>query len=149
MIFLNKKGVSPLIATMLLIAFAIALGAVVINLGSPNVHPPDTNSLICDDIILELIGHICYNPDLKQIEVPLDNKADSIKIPKLEIGIQSDNYHPKVYDIPLIVDRKVRITIPYNRLESNAVKEITITPLLDEENLCNKNKIVSVDVIDC
>ena len=32
-IFLQKKGVSPLIATVLLISFAVALGAVVMNWG--------------------------------------------------------------------------------------------------------------------
>ena len=36
--FASKKGLSPLIATILLIAFAVALGAVVMNLG-PTIGP--------------------------------------------------------------------------------------------------------------
>ncbi len=38
MMKLNKKGVSPLIATVLLIAFAVALGAVVMNWGRAYVE---------------------------------------------------------------------------------------------------------------
>ena len=41
-VFLLKKGVSPLIATVLLISFAVALGAVVMNWGrNINIAKPD------------------------------------------------------------------------------------------------------------
>ena len=53
--FKNKKAVSPLIATILLIAFAVALGAVVMSWGI-NVKPLMENPSIekCGDVSLEV-----------------------------------------------------------------------------------------------
>src|SRR3989338_9325373 len=62
MAFSSKKGVSPIIATILLIAFAVALGTVIINwglsLGSSSDDP-------CAKVALELKkmvdnGEVCY-----------------------------------------------------------------------------------------
>src|SRR3989344_5283518 len=62
MAFSSKKGVSPLIATILLIAFAVALGTVIMNwglsLGSSSDDP-------CAKVALELKkmvdnGEVCY-----------------------------------------------------------------------------------------
>ena len=86
-IFQNKKGVSPLIATVLLIAFAVALGAVVMNWGrgyvedtADSAKEKSDKELICssevDLAIVEIDGvsQICYNSTSDLVEFILENK---------------------------------------------------------------------------
>jgi flagellin-like protein len=61
----NRKGMSPLIATVLLIAFAVALGAMIINIGSNlPVAGPD-----CSQIILDMSPGLCYKENAIMVGV--------------------------------------------------------------------------------
>lgn len=66
-LFRSKRGLSPLIATILLIAFAVSLGAVVMNWGRGYVEEQQTDSACLGDIKLamhEISGEnqVCYKP---------------------------------------------------------------------------------------
>jgi len=78
----SKKGVSPLIATVLLIAFAVALGAVVMNWGRTYVEDTakfareksDIEIKCSSDVKLEFlkikdVKHICYYYDASNLKV--------------------------------------------------------------------------------
>lgn len=61
--FFNKRGVSPLIATILLISFAVALGSVVLNWGrNLDISKPGDK---CASISIKLLTvdgfHVCYS----------------------------------------------------------------------------------------
>jgi flagellin-like protein len=84
----NKKGVSPLIATVLLIAFAVALGVVVMNWGKDYVETTAKDAgekadadLSCQmDIeigIKEIANRkkICYTNSTSILEVMIENKG--------------------------------------------------------------------------
>ena len=80
MFFANKKGVSPLIATILLILFAIALGSVIMNVGvklSPSV---------CDDVsitplIVEGIERVCVTNNTLSFAVTNDgSQIQGVKV---------------------------------------------------------------------
>jgi flagellin-like protein len=64
----EKKGMSPLIATMLLIAFAVALGAMIMNLPFFDTEKipsgPD-----CSRVNLELYPYLCYADNMIKISV--------------------------------------------------------------------------------
>jgi len=64
----EKKGMSPLIATMLLIAFAVALGAMIMNLPFFDTQKvpsgPD-----CSKVMLELYPYLCYADNMIKISV--------------------------------------------------------------------------------
>ena len=47
---MNKKGMSPLIATVVLIAFAVALGAVIMNISSSVVEQNTNMTYKCADL---------------------------------------------------------------------------------------------------
>jgi flagellin-like protein len=86
----NKRGISPLIATVLLIAFAVALGAVVMNWGKNYVQKTAvgaqqsgqakqkcTNTNL-DFIVVSGIPKICYSGNLtntQEIQFTLKNQA--------------------------------------------------------------------------
>ncbi|MCF7798808.1 hypothetical protein K9M74_02810 [Candidatus Woesearchaeota archaeon] len=60
MVFASKKGMSPLIATVLLIAFAVALGAMIMN-WSAGVAPEDElgKTALCESIALDSESGVC------------------------------------------------------------------------------------------
>lgn len=70
----EKKGMSPLIATMLLIAFAVALGAMIMNwsstLGEKGTGGPD-----CSNIMMEISPYLCYAENMIKISVKNTGKA--------------------------------------------------------------------------
>jgi flagellin-like protein len=70
----NKKGVSPLIATVLLIAFAVSLGAVVINLGVNLFGNP------CSGVKLEILSvdgnaRVCHIVASKTLSMTVVNSG--------------------------------------------------------------------------
>ena len=90
-IFFSKKGISPLIATVLLIAFAVALGAVVMNWGRSYVEDTAADaertsqtkvdcSLGVDLEIKEISGDpkICLDTDEEEVVVYLVNRGSKV-----------------------------------------------------------------------
>ena len=61
MLFSSKKAMSPLIATVLLIAFAVALGAMIMN-WSADVVVDDSVDLetACGSVLIQNAGNVCY-----------------------------------------------------------------------------------------
>ena len=87
--FKSKRGISPLIATVLLIAFAVALGAVVMNWGRSYVEETarqsgitsDTRVTCAQQVNLEVVQvgrvpRICYNSNERVIDVTMTNSGD-------------------------------------------------------------------------
>ncbi len=70
----EKKGMSPLIATVLLIAFAVALGAMIMNWGSSlgESTGPD-----CSNIIMQVNPYLCYAENM--IRMSIKNTGDPVK----------------------------------------------------------------------
>ena len=76
----NKRAVSPLIATILLIAFAVALGAVVMNIpqdSDDGQNLPTQKG--CDSVALSILKtgsneFLCYNIEQKQLLLTLINE---------------------------------------------------------------------------
>lgn len=69
-----KKGMSPLIATVLLIAFAVALGAMIMNWTSDFEPPPVGSDDPCYDVSIELnqvFGKeiFCYENDMIRFNI--------------------------------------------------------------------------------
>jgi flagellin-like protein len=70
----GKKGVSPLIATVLLIAFAVALGAVVMNWGKTQIQENINTGAECNDVQFSWFMRggkpvLCYSPVALEITV--------------------------------------------------------------------------------
>lgn len=107
---MNKKALSPLIATVLLIAFAVALGAVVMNLARPTGGgggPPTTiaKAVDCADVkfVVQKIGaspQICLSKTAANtLQFIVDNKG-GIKLKAIKITIVGANGDPINQDVP-------------------------------------------------
>ncbi len=68
---MNKRGLSPVLATILLIAFAVAIGAMIISFTSGVVKEAQT----CNDIPEDIINQdaFCRLQDKVVPRVPLEN----------------------------------------------------------------------------
>ncbi len=107
-IFKPKKGVSPLIATILLIAFAVALGSVVMNWGlNLNLGKPDD---ACSNVEIKIrdIGssEICFGGFGKNgyINFIIDNTG-SVDISGMAIWVSGDKT-TRVFDLDNISIKK-------------------------------------------
>ncbi|MEM4260044.1 MAG: archaellin/type IV pilin N-terminal domain-containing protein [Candidatus Woesearchaeota archaeon] len=98
----NKKGLSPLIATLLLVAFAVALGAMIINIGSSVAKSGND----CENLDLKIINQntMCYNQQDAQSNADIRSQ-NSIQIDDIvfkEIIHPHDNLYD-IYFIPQIM----------------------------------------------
>ncbi len=72
----SKKGISPLIATILLIAFALIIGAVTMNWGKayaekseePNKDSPSGNGFVIDNAVM-IINYDKIDSPLKELQL--------------------------------------------------------------------------------
>lgn len=75
---MNTKGISPLIATIFLIAVAVALGSIVMSLGQEYVGQADiiggVGFEICDGVSFQ-VKAIRYAQDQGRVEIVVDNSA--------------------------------------------------------------------------
>lgn len=169
MIFKNKKAVSPLIATVLLIAFAVALGAVVMNWGkgfvestAKDVGDKSNMDLACQqDVMLSVkeIGNspkICYNTTSAHIEVILENSGTR-DITGMQIAIfdSSDNMNISTNSTLSIAAGAVsnKLTLEHS-LETNEIVQVEFTPMIlpkgfTTSQLCSKNALVVDDISVC
>lgn len=94
----NKKGLSPLIATLLLVAFAVALGAMIINIGS-GIANTGTN---CESLDLKIINQntMCYDEQHAQSNADIRSQNN---IPVDELVFKEIIHpHDTLYDIDYI-----------------------------------------------
>ncbi len=166
--FFNKKGVSPLIATVLLIAFAVALGAVVMNWGKDFVTSKMDSAdklsnidLSCSNEINLAIKTIndqstlCYNNGtVKNITFMLQNTGtkdiDGIKIVVMDAS--GDNINITTNTSFVISAGSIKKgVIPVNDFSISQIEFIPMMKIGGERTaqLCAKNSLIETSVPDC
>lgn len=161
---MDKRGISPLIATVLLIAFSVALGAVVMSWGETyieehlNVGEGQTEVFAggCDLVdlkVLDIAGERqeCLGPD--SVEVFLSNgpSVDIISVKGQVIGSDVLNVENVLLD-PLSRDTLTKVTVPYKSLASaegkdlGLVKQVILIPYIVQQGqpLSCANKAVAL-----
>ncbi len=159
-IFVSKKGVSPLIATILLIAFAVALGSVVMNWGlSLDLGKPDDKCRNVEIIIRSIdVAEVCFGGFGQNgyINFILDN-AGSADINGLAIWIIGDK-GTKLFDLDnilikkgLLYDKKDK-EVSYDFTEFGNIKQVQFIPKVKAEQtteICPKNAIKAEKIGVC
>jgi flagellin-like protein len=158
---MNKKGISPLVATILLIAFAIALGLVVMNWGKSYIEekaeftagPSDVSGCgLVELSVIQVSGRdkICYNPNDNSIEVFLENGPDAT-ITDLQVrivGSQGIRTLESVLDKAL--DQGVSAQVRFNYPSGlGDVQQVKLTPVIGGDAVCSKQAVVSENLIQC
>lgn len=167
---LFRRGVSPLIATVLLIAFAVALGAVVMNWGKSYVEDQaehagskSTNEIKCEiDIDLgvkEIRGEpkICYNNGSNaSVVVMLENRG-SEEIAGVRMTLIGDNeevWSTDLNDSEIPAGGIKRFVQNYSWSSIGDIDVVEFTPKIQGEGsvlpvLCSKNSLVVDEIYVC
>jgi flagellin-like protein len=167
-----KKAVSPLIATVLLLAFSIALGAMVMNFSESSTHEIteevetviDTGIKCSVDLPVRILRVnneklVCYNrSESKNFEFILENQGDD-DVDGIRIFLLDSENQIKTEDI--IVSLPAHDTVKYNistatvndgsSFVSPPIKAL-ISPLIkSDENLvvCDESRIDLEDIRKC
>ena len=87
----GRRGISPLIATVLLIAFAVSVGVMIIN-----IKPPQSTGSDCDAVHMELQNingkpMLCYDTLNKKINIMVQNTGE-VNIEKLKLIITAEDF---------------------------------------------------------
>jgi flagellin-like protein len=167
----NKKGVSPLIATVLLIAFAVALGAVVMNWGRGYVEDTanvarersDTEVKCASDVGIEVVEidsvpQICYNQtsDPSNLSIILENKKSTV-IQKVQARlIGNGNRVPFISDLGynsnLSINQAKFLSFAYNSSTYGTPQQVQLTPYIKVgavEVACPSTSAVIIDIKPC
>ena len=154
----NKKGVSPLIATLLLIGFAIALGTVVMSWGRSYIEDraefvgnPEFSG--CANVQLKLITvsgklQACY--DKKQIQFIVEN-SPYVSIKNLQVQVIGTNGVETLENIlkePLKRAHALKINMNYQNIGTPIkVKLIPIININNIELFCEETSLVIEDAL--
>ncbi|MBI4738325.1 hypothetical protein HY772_01970 [Candidatus Woesearchaeota archaeon] len=175
----SKKGVSPLIATVLLIAFAVALGAVVMNWGRGYVEDTAqvarqksdaevkcSTDVDIDFVTIDNVPQVCFNTSdtlnpggasgNDTVLFILENKKDST-IERLQLRlIGSTSKVPVVRDLgnwSKLLGAEARLfNITYPESRGTPPSQLRVIPVIKsagQEVVCAANGKSAIDIKDC
>ncbi|MBI4983370.1 hypothetical protein HZC32_01895 [Candidatus Woesearchaeota archaeon] len=151
----NKKGITPLMATFLLISFAVALGVVIMNFGRAEVEEQAQCPINIGLKFTNIGGEeqLCYNVAEKDLSFTLENGVN-IKVDGLVanvIGTQkADSF--EINEARIIKAGSYVGHIVYNSGASGEIRQLKITPkvrLYDTEQICTEQALVVEKVRNC
>lgn len=154
---LGNRGISPLIATVLLIAFSVALGAVVMSYGQAYVEEQaafvqgglEVAASACDEVDLQLITisgtpQLCVRDSI--VELSLDNGQAGVDGLQARIaGSEDIRIVPNVLKQPLDPASSLKTVFSYETVGTPL--QVKLTPVLfngAERTYCS-GKAITVD----
>ena len=151
---MNKRGISPLIATLLLISFAVALGIVIMSFGRAQVEL-EAQCPINVGLKISNIGgedQFCYSAATKEIKFTLENGVN-IKVEGLIFNVIGANQaESSEVNAPIIKAGTYLGKVKYDASTSGEIRQVKITPkvnLYDEEQICTDKAVVVETVRAC
>lgn len=140
----NRKGLSPLVATVLLIAFAVALGAVVMNWGKQQVETHIEEGEACKQVSLNWYlsdgkEQICYTSSKFSFTIENSEKIEVNDLKLIVIGSQ-DIYTKQNLRIGLRKSDLKKTEVDYDLAKYGEPQEIRLIPIIDvdeEEIICS------------
>ena len=158
--FFNKRGVSPLIATVLLISFAVALGAVVMNWGrNLDISIPGD---VCADVSIKLRNinnvQVCHTGTGKNgyINFIIDNNGNR-DIDGLGIWVTGEkgtkllNFNDFSINVGELLDIKDQ-SVKYDFDTYGNIKNIQFFPKIKKEDsleICARNSVKASNIGVC
>lgn len=144
-----KKGIAPLIATLLLLSFAIAVGVVVMNLGRAQV---ELGAQCAIDIGLENKG-ICFNQATGQIHFTVENGIN-VKVEGLLVNIigSTSATTAELNSIGLLKAGTYSTNVNYDQITAGQIRQLRIAPkviLFDQELICSEQAIIAENIANC
>ncbi|MBD3313396.1 hypothetical protein GF345_03055 [Candidatus Woesearchaeota archaeon] len=161
-LLMDKKAVSPLIATVLLIAFAVALGAVVMNWGRSYVEDTaefaqekSSTEITCSmDIRTEIIkigetSQICYDDDAETLNFTIQNSG-TVRVDGLRIqAIGNSSIVSKEINETFPTAEPKRMYINYSVDGNGSIRQVRFTPMItvEEKGVWCAQNVKTVEIV--
>jgi flagellin-like protein len=145
LVSVNKRGMSPLIATMLLIAFAVALGALIINIG-PGIIQGD-NKPDCSAITMDVNPYFCYAENL--IKISVKNSGKAVESVTLKISDANADNNLVLKDSKLGAGAIMQKEVPYVKTGKTYVSLTPSIMFKDQAVPCPEPSIELEDLPNC
>ena len=150
---MDKRGISPIIATLLLISFAVALGVVVMNFGRAQV---ELEAECAIDIGLKL-ANIGGKPDIcldaGQLRFTVENGVN-IKIEGLLVNVigteKVESYELNEASIGKAASYIGKVA--FNSATSGKIRQVKLTPkviMFDAQQICTEKSIILENIENC
>lgn len=169
--FRGKKAVSPLIATVLLIAFAVALGAVVMNWGSDYVkktakstgEKSDADIKCTTDTYLKIISiggtpQICLRNTTtpERVEFTIEN-GPNVALEGLVVSVIGNlSINTTTITQTIAKSQVIKLNVSYDSTATGfgLIKQVRFAPKMKIEDIkdavtCSKSALVQEDIYVC
>jgi len=151
----DKKGITPIMATVLLLSFAVAIGVVVMNFGRAQVEESAECPVDIGLKLAEISGQkqLCYNAGSKQVKFTIENGVNT-EVKGIIVNIIGAQ-EAKSFDIPsasMIKLGNYLGNVNYDNGISGDIKQVKITPkvvLYDQEQICVEQALVVENLKGC
>ena len=149
MIFSSKRGMSPLIATVLLIAFAVAMGVMIMNWSAGIEGEGEESQDFCNSISITTQKVACFKDNKISFNIVNngETKVDGLLLSSLADGTSIDI---KVKDSSLIKGETLSKDVPF--LYTGGTVELEFVPLVVNEGEiveCRKGGFAQSELPTC
>lgn len=129
---MNKKGISPIIATMVLLVIAIGLGVIAMNWGRAYLETSSTCAIDTgmDIVTINDIPQICYMSGEEGYISFLVENGPNIDIEKIQLRAigKKTIYTTELEDSKLPIGGTYQAIVPYNSVLFGSLRQVKITP---------------------
>ena len=152
---MDKRGISPVIVTILIISLAVGLGIAIMNLGKAYVQE-EAQCPIAIGLTAAVINEqqqFCYNKNKKEVQFTVENGVN-INVNGLILNVigtnKADTFElndAKISKAGAYVGR-----VPYDSSKDGEIRQIKISPkvvLYDVEQICNEKALLIEKIEDC
>ncbi len=154
----NRKGMSPLIATVLLIAFAVALGAMIMNwsadIETQQQVAPSTTTSPCDQVHIslnEVFGKkiFCYADGVIRFNIVNDGSTGINGLQVRTVDAQLKEVKQDIPDSAVAVGDTFQYELPFSKSGKIHVELVPKVVVNNEVSFCVDKKIVRDILPDC
>ena len=153
----NKRGISPLIATVLLIAFAVSLGAVVMSWGDKVQENAHNTTRRCTTTFIDFFVLKNHRPDACIYNSTIQMTIESVKGRTDDIKVIIDGTK-NVMSLNHLLKKSIsegdsaRVKIRYDLKKYGKIKAIKVYPVIknyEEYKPCLENFIILSNLTSC
>jgi flagellin-like protein len=148
----GKKAISPLIATVLLIAFAVSIGTLIMNIGKDVL----ANVGDCTDVKIDvqtINGKplFCYDAENSKVNLMVKNTG-AVDIKYLKLGITTADFNHEelsLEDSSLKAGKTLTKSVDYSREGNFKTEIIPVITAAGKETVCLDNTVVTETITSC
>lgn len=150
---LNKKGMSPLLLTIILIAFAVALGAMIMTWSSDKIYAPKESCERVSIRVEQIFGKesICFNEGTGKLKILVVNEGPGTISSLLYRKINADLTTRDIILPSSTLDpgKSYQAEVPHQQNEKAHIEIIPQIKNEEVETLCLDRKIVRETIPTC